>query len=243
MEAVHGLAGTGGVRGHGGWCAAAQQSAGAVRLRRAAGGCGTGGTCSILSAYLHDLMESGDLPDISARQESGGVQLMTIHKSKGLEFPVVILADLQKGFNRDDFQRPVLVHPPAGTGDGAGWIGSGAWYDTVSKQAIQLALSRESLAEEMRILYVAMTRAKGEADLRGLYALCTQPGPGPAQCGGLSCGAGGVGSAKAPGTGSCCRCCVRRRRRCFAAVGGHGAGAAGPLRWRLAGAAVGEPGV
>lgn len=42
VEAVYGLAGTGGVRGHGGWCAAAQQSAGAVRLRRAAGGCGTG---------------------------------------------------------------------------------------------------------------------------------------------------------------------------------------------------------
>ena len=65
-------------------------------------------------------MESGDLPDISARQESGGVQLMTIHKSKGLEFPVVILADLQKGFNQDDFQRPVLVHPRLGLGTRAG---------------------------------------------------------------------------------------------------------------------------
>ena len=42
-------------------------------------------------SYLHDLMESGDLPDISARQESGGVQLMTIHKSKGLEFHTVLI--------------------------------------------------------------------------------------------------------------------------------------------------------
>ena len=111
-------------------------------------------------SYLHDLMESGDLPDISARQESGGVQLMTIHKSKGLEFPVVILADLQKGFNRDDFQRPVLVHPRLGLGTERVDRQRRIRYDTVSKQAIQLALSRESLAEEMRILYVAMTRAK-----------------------------------------------------------------------------------
>ena len=116
-------------------------------------------------SYLHDLMESGDLPDISARQESGGVQLMTIHKSKGLEFPVVILADLQKGFNRDDFQRPVLVHPRLGLGTERVDRRRRIRYDTVSKQAIQLALSRESLAEEMRILYVAMTRAKEKLTL------------------------------------------------------------------------------
>ena len=44
---------------------------------------------------------------------------MTIHKSRDW-VPVVILADLQKGFNRDDFQRPVLVHPRLGLGTGGG---------------------------------------------------------------------------------------------------------------------------
>lgn len=73
---------------------------------------------------------------------------------------MVILADLQKGFNRDDFQRPVLVHPRLGLGTERVDRRRRIRYDTVSKQAIQLALSRESLAEEMRILYVAMTRAK-----------------------------------------------------------------------------------
>ncbi|MFR6087275.1 MAG: 3'-5' exonuclease [Oscillospiraceae bacterium] len=149
-------------------------------------------------SYLHDLMESGDLPDISARQESGGVQLMTIHKSKGLEFPVVILADLQKGFNRDDFQRPVLVHPRLGLGTERVDRQRRIRYDTVSKQAIQLALSRESLAEEMRILYVAMTRAKEKLICVDCMRFARNRS-GACQCGGLSCGAGGRGERQGAG--------------------------------------------
>ena len=85
---------------------------------------------------------------------------MSIHRSKGLEFPVVILADLNKQFNEQDLKRPVLVHPALGLGcervDRARHIR----YDSVSKSALALALRREAKAEEMRILYVALTRAK-----------------------------------------------------------------------------------
>ena len=150
-------------------------------------------------SYLHDLMESGDLPDISARQESGGVQLMTIHKSKGLEFPVVILADLQKGFNRDDFQRPVLVHPRLGLGTERVDRQRRIRYDTVSKQAIQLALSRESLAEEMRILYVAMTRAKEKLICVDCMRFARNRVRGLLSVAGCPAAPEAVGSAKAPG--------------------------------------------
>ena len=150
-------------------------------------------------SYLHDLMESGDLPDISARQESGGVQLMTIHKSKGLEFPVVILADLQKGFNQDDFQRPVLVHPRLGLGTERVDRQRRIRYDTVSKQAIQLALSRESLAEEMRILYVAMTRAKEKLICVDCMRFARNRVRGLLSVAGCPAAPEAVGSAKAPG--------------------------------------------
>ena len=150
-------------------------------------------------SYLHDLMESGDLPDISARQESGGVQLMTIHKSKGLEFPVVILADLQKNFNRDDFQRPVLVHPRLGLGTERVDRRRRIRYDTVSKQAIQLALSRESLAEEMRILYVAMTRAKEKLICVDCMRFARNRVRGLLSVAGCPAAPEAVGSAKAPG--------------------------------------------
>ena len=110
--------------------------------------------------HLRRLLEKGEAPGLSAAQAAEGVQIMSVHRSKGLEFPVVILADLQKSFNRQDLSRPVLVHPELGLGtervDGARHIR----YDTISKTALALRLDREAKAEEMRILYVAMTRAK-----------------------------------------------------------------------------------
>ena len=110
--------------------------------------------------HLRRLLEKDDAPALSVTQAAEGVQFMSVHRSKGLEFPVVILADLQKSFNRQDLNRPVLVHPQLGLGtervDGRRHIR----YDTISKTALALRLEREAKAEEMRILYVAMTRAK-----------------------------------------------------------------------------------
>ena len=109
---------------------------------------------------LRRLIECGKQPPVAARRGGGGVQIMSIHRSKGLEFPVVILCDLHKSFNEDDFKRPVLVHPELGFGTECVDRVRHIRYDTVSKQAAAVKLRREGKAEEMRILYVAMTRAK-----------------------------------------------------------------------------------
>ena len=86
------------------------------------------------------------------------MRLMSIHKSKGLEFPIVILADLDHAFSRQDFDTPVLVHPDMGLGPKRIDLERKIQYPTLARLAIQEKLRRENLAEEQRILYVAMTR-------------------------------------------------------------------------------------
>ena len=110
--------------------------------------------------HLRTLLENGSAPDLSTRQSAGGVQIMSIHRSKGLEFPVVFLCDLSKRFDPRDTQKPVLVHPELGLGVECVDLDRRIRYDTVSKTAVSLRLRRESRSEEMRILYVAMTRAR-----------------------------------------------------------------------------------
>ena len=140
-------------------------------------------------AHLRTLLENGDAPDLSTRQSAGGVQIMSIHKSKGLEFPIVFLCDLSKRFDPRDIQEPVLVHPVLGLGTECVDRERRIRYDTVSKTAVALRLQRESKSEEMRILYVAMTRAqekmiavdcmrkarKRVADLAGVAGVPTPP--------------------------------------------------------------------
>lgn len=127
-----------------------------------AGQMATAGKKSVFDfvTHLRRLLENDNAPVLNTQTAAAGVQIMSIHKSKGLEFPVVILADLHKNFNQDDFKRPVLVHPQLGLGCERVELERKIRYDTVSKKAIALQLRRESMAEEMRILYVAMTRAK-----------------------------------------------------------------------------------
>ena len=85
---------------------------------------------------------------------------MSIHKSKGLEFPIVILADLDHAFSRQDFDTPVLVHPSMGLGPRCIDLKRKIKYPTLARLAIEEKLRRENLSEEQRILYVAMTRPK-----------------------------------------------------------------------------------
>jgi ATP-dependent helicase/nuclease subunit A len=136
--------------------------------------------------YLRRLLEEGRAPELSAQQSCGGVRVMSIHASKGLEFPVVLLCDLQKSFNQDDFKRQVLVHPQMGLGVERVDLTRRIRYDTLSKRAVAQKLTRESKAEEERILYVAMTRAKdklilvdcvrgGQKHLAGLAAAAACP--------------------------------------------------------------------
>ena len=113
-----------------------------------------------LTDYLRSLMTREKEPQIASEQNAGGVQIMSIHRSKGLEFPVVILCDLNHRFNGADQTSPVLVHPRLGLGTERVDTARRVRYPTISKIALAQEMEKEMLSEEMRLLYVAMTRAK-----------------------------------------------------------------------------------
>ena len=111
--------------------------------------------------YLTRLRENGNtlMPPAPGRT-GGGVRIMSIHKSKGLEFPVVLLCGLARRLNREDMSRPILFHSQLGVGPKGLDAERGIEYPTLARMAVARQLEREMMAEELRLLYVAMTRAK-----------------------------------------------------------------------------------
>ncbi len=91
---------------------------------------------------------------------SGSVSIMSIHKSKGLEFPVVFLCGLARSFNRESLNAQILCDRELGLGLSAADIRNRVRYPSIAKRAIMVKALRESLSEELRVLYVAMTRAR-----------------------------------------------------------------------------------
>ena len=95
------------------------------------------------------------------------VRIMSIHKSKGLEFPIVIVSGMGKNFNKQDTRSKMVLHPELGIGldymDGKLRIKS----PTIAKKAIAKQIELENLGEELRVLYVALTRAKEKLILTG----------------------------------------------------------------------------
>ena len=91
---------------------------------------------------------------------SGGVRIMTVHKSKGLEFPVVFLVDLAHRFSIKDTTKPLLFHQKLGAGQKLVDLQRRIEYPTLPRLAITEKIMEETKAEELRILYVAMTRAR-----------------------------------------------------------------------------------
>ena len=108
--------------------------------------------------WLRRLAERGEEP--AAGQGGGAVQILTIHKSKGLEFPVVFLCDAARRFNKGELNETVLVHPELGLGPKLTDLERRVEYPTLARQAIRRRLDRELLSEQMRLLYVAMTRVR-----------------------------------------------------------------------------------
>ena len=109
--------------------------------------------------WLRKQAEKGREPVVGAAAASA-VQIMSIHKSKGLEFPVVFLCDTARRFNKQDSRDTVLVHPELGLGPKLTDTARRVEYPTLARNAIRLRLERETLSEEMRLLYVALTRAR-----------------------------------------------------------------------------------
>jgi ATP-dependent helicase/nuclease subunit A len=111
---------------------------------------------------------SGDMGSAKILGENEDVvRIMSIHKSKGLEFPVVILAGCGKQFNLMDLNKSILFHEEMGYGPDFIDYKRRISYPTIKKQAIKKKFKLESLSEEMRILYVAFTRAKEKLIITG----------------------------------------------------------------------------
>lgn len=128
-----------------------------------------------LYAFLRQLarMETrGEEPAAPSAGAADAVSIMSIHKSKGLEFPVVFLVNTGRKFNTADLRAPVLVHPKLGLGCKVTDLSRGIEYPTLARRAIAGRLTGELLSEEMRVLYVAMTRAKER-----LYISCAASEP------------------------------------------------------------------
>lgn len=111
---------------------------------------------------------SGDMGSAKILSENEDVvRIMSIHKSKGLEFPVVILAGCGKNFNMMDLNKPILFHEELGFGPDYIDTIKRISYSTLAKQSIRRKIKLETLSEEMRILYVAFTRAKEKLIITG----------------------------------------------------------------------------
>ena len=111
--------------------------------------------------YLREMRAGEKGFNVSDGEEiSGAVRIMTIHKSKGLEFPIVILANCAKQFNIMDLSKPVLVHERMGVSMRCRNVQRGIQYDGLDRLAMASTMRREMASEELRVLYVALTRAK-----------------------------------------------------------------------------------
>lgn len=119
--------------------------------------------------YIENLqkyqVDFGEANILSENEDT--VKIMSIHKSKGLEFPVVFVSGMGKQFNQQDARASLAMHPDLGVG--ADWVD--AKYrtktPTLLKKAVQRQIQIENLGEELRILYVALTRAKEKLILTG----------------------------------------------------------------------------
>lgn len=132
-----------------------------ARAFDATGGDGVHGFLTFMDA-------AAEAADLGASQTvtANVVRIMTIHKSKGLEFPVVFLADLGRRFNRQDEKDALLLHETLGVG--LQFLDqNGVRRRTYARRIIRDAIADASWQEELRVLYVGMTRARSELYLLG----------------------------------------------------------------------------
>lgn len=123
-----------------------------------------GNTLNAYIKYIDSLKDKQDTSTASAKiigENENVVRIMTIHKSKGLEFPIVILADTAKLYNFNDARKQkVVFHHKYGIGIDIVNQELGVTYPSLIKHAIRNVIEKETRSEEIRLLYVALTRAK-----------------------------------------------------------------------------------
>ncbi len=103
-----------------------------------------------------------------AGENDNTVKLMTIHKSKGLEYPVVFVAGMGKKMNMQDVSKKLVIHHTMGIGLNKIDVDRRVRYKTLLKEAIGNKIMLENLSEELRVLYVALTRAREKLIITGV---------------------------------------------------------------------------
>ena len=118
--------------------------------------------------FFDNLKKKSDMSEAAGVSEGMNVvRIISIHKSKGLEYPVVILSNAGKDFNLRELREPVLKHRLLGLGPTCYLENERVKYPTVMKSCVGRRLIADSKAEEMRVLYVAMTRAAEKLIITG----------------------------------------------------------------------------
>lgn len=114
-----------------------------------------------LVRFLDRLSEQkADFEPASSGSSGDAVRILSIHRSKGLEFPYVFLCDGAKAFNKQDLRERIALHPQMGFACVRRDMGMLKEFTTVPLEALRLENERASLSEELRVLYVALTRAR-----------------------------------------------------------------------------------
>ncbi|MBQ0059332.1 MAG: helicase-exonuclease AddAB subunit AddA, partial [Lachnospiraceae bacterium] len=120
--------------------------------------------------YIRTLEKYEQDPEVASfGGASDAVRILTIHSSKGLEYPVVFVSSMGKGFNTSDLNAMVLTDPFYGIASDYVDYENRVKMPTLKKEAIRHRLKKESIGEELRVLYVAMTRAKMKLILTGAF--------------------------------------------------------------------------
>lgn len=118
--------------------------------------------------YMEQLQKYDvDFALADAAEQENMVQIMSIHKSKGLEFPIVFVSGLGKMFNTQDIREKVVLHPQLGIGIDYLNVGRRVKTPGITRQFLARKIGIENTGEELRVLYVAMTRAKEKLILTG----------------------------------------------------------------------------
>lgn len=112
-------------------------------------------------SYINELIENKKVPSLTYEDaDTNAVQMITAHKSKGLEFPVCFICNTQSAFSMEDTKPNLLYHSRAGIGLKLAYEGGMARLNTPMREAVALEIANAQTEEEMRILYVALTRAR-----------------------------------------------------------------------------------
>ncbi|MDQ5983289.1 MAG: ATP-dependent helicase/nuclease subunit A [Eubacteriales bacterium SKADARSKE-1] len=114
--------------------------------------------CDFIGFIDNLIKQNADLAIPATASAENTVKIMSIHRSKGLEFPICIMANCSRQFNKD--KDDILLHPSLGIGIKLFDNERLCRYSTLQREAVKLTLETDSLSEELRVLYVALTRAR-----------------------------------------------------------------------------------